>query len=166
MAYTFSPLKVNLNSQNESIVTYCTHVHQLFRQISNLSDMILLICSFIVVPRELLFLFVQWHGHDSTLPPLSFLPCVERVRGGMFSTQLAEGLWGASTRLCTSLLFVLLPTKVMMALRTAFVADCPKSCNQVQASQKKGSVRRNSQVFIGCRRWEFLRNVDFFGILF
>lgn len=82
------PTKVNglhcLAIKSQFVVTSCTHVHQLFRQISNLSDMILLICSFIVVPRELLFLFVQWRGHDCTLAPLSFLPHVERVRGGTF----------------------------------------------------------------------------------
>ena len=55
-AYTFT-----IQSQ-ESIVTYCTHVHQLFLQISNLSHIILLIGSVIVVPRELPFSFcsVAW----------------------------------------------------------------------------------------------------------
>lgn len=76
-------LKVNLNSQeNESVVTYYTRVHRLLRQIFNLSDTTLLICSFIVVPRELPFLFVQWRGHGCTQASLSFPPRAERVRRG------------------------------------------------------------------------------------
>lgn len=105
-AYTFPPLKINLNEQkHESAVTSCARVHQLFCQISNLSDTILLICSFIVVPRELPFFFcsVAWTRLHAGAP---FTPasCWARPQRNILDTAR----WGPLRRCHSSVHFAAL----------------------------------------------------------